>query len=373
LAIYRFIYASLTLIKVSGKKSVTDFVGGEFWYDLRYQTNSAKIPAQGMIYLNGGEAAIRLICDFLISHGVREILIPSYVCPTIADAFDRYGVTYSFYIIQDNFRIDLDNLLKIAPGFKVLYVINYFGYGFTNEEMVVLNQLKAQGMMVIEDDAQGGFNRVSVANVRFNSLRKIVPYDGSLFYSDRDMSQNLKKFVGLPNNRLPVIRQYRQTFARLITDGAENFDVLNPLFDQSERHYYTDLTVLGDSDERTAVERLDWAEIEATRKANHLRLCNQLAEVPEIEVIFSKVSPHGPPLGFPIYIKNGQRDAMLNYLREWHVYPLVHWDILDDSRINKIPKTVAMSTKIITLILDQRFSLEDMDYEASLVRGFFGH
>jgi hypothetical protein len=349
-----------------------DFIGGEFWYDPRYQTNAVNIPVQGMTYLNGGEAAIRLICDYLISHGVREILIPSYLCSTLADAFDRYGLSYTFYSIQDNFRIDLDNLLKMARGSKALYVINYFGYGYTTDEAAVLNQLRAQGMMLIEDDAQAGFNRASAANVRFNSLRKIVPYDGSFFYSDRDMSRNLAKFVRLPNHRLAVIRQYRQTFARLIADGAENFDELNSLFEQSERHYYADLTVLGDPGERAAVERLDWAAIEATRKANHQRLCDQLADVPEIEIIFPKVSPHGPPLGFPIYVKNGQRDALLDYLRERHVYPPVHWDVLDDSRINKIPQTVAMSAKIITLILDQRFSLEDMDYEASIVRAFFG-
>lgn len=351
---------------------MTDFVGGEFWYDPRYQTDSVKIQAREMTYLNGGEAAIRLICDYLISHGVREILIPSYVCSTIVDAFDRYGFTYTFYTIQDNFRIDLANLLKMAPGFKVVYVINYFGYGYTDEEVAVLNQLKVQGVMVIEDDAQGGFNRASIANVRFNSLRKIVPYDGSFFYTDRDMSQNLAKFVGLPNNRLPVIRQFRRTFAHLIADGADDFDVLNPLFDQSEQHYYADLTVLGDPDERAAVERLDWATIEETRKANHQHLYDQLAGIPEIEIIFPKVSPHGPPLGFPIYVKDGRRDAMLNYMRERHVYPPVHWDILDDSRINKIPETVAMSKKIITLILDQRFGLDDMDYEANLVKAFLG-
>jgi dTDP-4-amino-4,6-dideoxygalactose transaminase len=172
---------------------------------------------------------------------------------------------------------------------------------------------------------------------------------------------------------LPVIRQYRQTFARLIDEGAESFDELNPLFDQAEQHYYADLTVLGDSGERAAVERLDWSMIEATRKANHQRLCDQLADVPEIEIIFPEVSPHGPPLGLPIYVKNGQRDVLLNYLRERHVYPIVHWDVLHDSRIIKIPETVDMSAKILTLILDQRFSLEDMDYEASSVKAFFGH
>ena len=352
---------------------MTFFVGGEFWVDPCYQTDSVTIPAVGMTYLNGGEAALRLICDYLSSQGVREILIPSYMCPTVADAFDRYGFAYTFYSIRDNFRIDLDDLLKKLPGFEVLYVINYFGYGFTDEEVAVLNQFKAQGMLVIEDDAQGGFNRASMANVRFNSLRKIVPYDGSLFYSDRDLSRNLAKFAGLPNHRLPVIRQFRQTFARLLADGAEDFDELNPLFDQSERHYYADLAVLGDPDERAAVERLDWTAIEATRKANHQRLCDRLADVPEIEIVFPKVSPYGPPLGFPVYVRNGQRDALLAYLRERQVYPIVHWDILNDPRINKIPETVAMSARIVTLILDQRFSLEDVDYEASVVRAFFGH
>lgn len=351
---------------------MSDFIGGEFWDDPQYRTDSVNVATRGMTFLNGGEAAIRLICDTLISQGVREILIPSYICSTIADAFDRYGVAYTFYLIRDDFRIDLTDLRQKAPGFKVLYVIDYFGYGFTGEETSVLKQLKAQGMLVIEDDAQAGFNRASLANVRFNSLRKIVPYDGSFFYSDRDVSLNLEKFTGLANHRLPVIRQYRRVFADLIASGAESFDGLNPLFEQSEYHYYKDLVVLGDPDERSAAERLDWAAIEAARKANQRRLYDRLADVPEIEIIFPDVSPDGPPLGFPIYVGNGQRDAMLDYLRERNVYPPVHWDVLDDPRINKIPGTVTMSAKIITLLLDQRFSLEDMDYEASVVRAFFG-
>ena len=352
-------------------KSMTFFVGGEFWSDSRLLTSTVTIPPEGMTYLNGGEAAMRLICAYLLSQGVHEILIPAYICSTMADAFDRYGIACTGYLIQDNFRIDLDDLLRKSPRFKVLYVINYFGYGFTGEEKDVFDQLKAQGMLVIEDDAQAGFNRDSVANVRFNSLRKMVPYDGSFFYSHLDLSRNLAKFTSLPNHRLPVIRQFRQTFARLLAEGADDFDELNPLFDQSELHYYADLTVLGDPDERAATERLDWAAIEARRKANHQRLYAQLAGIPEIEIIFPQVSPHGPPLGFPVYVKSGQRDALLNYLRARNVYPVVHWDILNDPRINKIPQTVLISKKILTLILDQRFDLEDMDYEAGVVRAFF--
>ncbi len=351
---------------------MADFVGGEFWYDPRYHSEAVNIPTLGMTYLNGGEAALRLICDYLGEQGIREILIPAYVCSTLVDAFDRYGFAYTFYRIGDDFRIDLDDLRSRAPGFKVLYVIDYFGYGFTDEEVTLLRQLKAQGLLIIEDDAQAAFNRASLANVRFNSLRKFVPFDGSLFYSDRDISQNLAKYVGLPNRRLAVIREYRRSFARLLADGAENFDVLNPLFDQSERYYYADLTVAGDPDERAAVEHLDWAAIETARKANHERLYDQLAGLPEIRIIFPKLSPAGPPLGFPIYVNDGRRDALLSYLRERYVYPTVHWDVLNDTRINRLPQIVAMSANILTLILDQRFSLEDMDYEAGIVRAFFG-
>ena len=351
---------------------MSDFIGGEFWYDPQYRTDAVNVVPQGMTFLNGGEAALRLICDSLISQGIREILLPSYVCSTLADAFDRYGVEYTFYLIREDFRIDLADLRQKAPGFEVLYVIDYFGYGFTDEEVAVFDQFKAQGILVIEDDAQAGFNRASLANIHFNSLRKIVPYDGSFFYSDRDMSQSLEKFTGLANQRLPVIREYRRVFADLIASGAESFDVLNPLFEQAETHYYKDLVVLGDPDERLAAGRLDWAAIEAVRKANQRRLYDRLADVPGIEIIFPNVSPYGPPLGFPIYVRDGRRDALLDYLRERNVYPPVHWDVLNDPRINKIPETVNMSARIITLLLDQRFSLEDMDYQASVVRAFFG-
>ncbi|HTX92535.1 MAG TPA: hypothetical protein VMC09_15085 [Anaerolineales bacterium] len=352
---------------------MTAFVGGEFWFDPRFQTDSVNVRTDGMLFLNGGEAALRLLCDDLTSRGVGEILAPSYMCPTIADAFDRYGLAYTFYRIRPDFRIDLDDLLAKAAAHQVLYLINYFGYGFSAEELSVFEQLKSRGMEVIEDDAQGGFNRATVANIHFNSLRKMVPHDGCFFYSDRDLSGNLTKFAGLPNRRLPVIRRFRQEFARLLEDGAESFEELNPLFEQTEHYYYEDLTVMGDREERNAALRLDWRAIEAKRKANHRRLWEGLAGVPEIEAIFPKTSPHGPPLGFPIYVREGRRDALLAYLRERSVYPPVHWDILNDPRINKIRETAAMSAGILTLVLDQRFDLEDMEYEAGLVRAFWGH
>jgi len=350
---------------------MTSFVGGEFWSDPSYHTDSVTVPTDGMTFLNGGEAAIRLICDFLASQGIHELLLPSYICSTMADAFDRYGFTCTYYLIEENFRIDLEDLLKKASGFKVLYIIDYFGYGFSPEEEKVFQQLRSQGMLIIEDDAQAVFNRTSVADIRFNTLRKFVPYDGSFFYSNLDVSSILAKFAGLPNHRLPVIRQFRQSFARLLAEEAENFDELNPLFDQSEQHYYADLTVLGDPEERLAAVHLDWAAIEAKRKANHCRLVERLSGLAGIELVFLQVSPHSLPLGFPIYVKNGRRDALLHTLREASVYPVVHWDILKDRRINRVPRNVAISGQILTLILDQRFDLEDMDYQASLVRLFF--
>jgi hypothetical protein len=350
---------------------MTSFIGGEFWADPSYRTDTVTVPTKGMTFLNGGEAAIRLVCDFLASQGIHELLLPSYICSTMADAFDRYGFTCTYYLIEENFRIDLQDLLMKAPGFKVLYIINYFGYGFSPVEEKVFHQLRSQGMLIVEDDAQAVFNRASVAQFRFNTLRKFVPYDGSFFYSNVDVSAGLVKFAGLPNHRLPVIRRFRQDFARLLAEGAENFDELNPLFDLSEQHYYADLTVLGDPQERFAAVHLDWAAIESKRKANHRRLVERLFGLAGIELIFPQGSPNSLPLGFPIYVKNGRRDALLHHLREASVYPVVHWDILKDSRLNSLSRNVAISSKILTLILDQRFDLEDMDYQASLVRLFF--
>jgi hypothetical protein len=347
------------------------FIGGEFWDDPSFDTDHVTVPTIGMVFLNGGEAALRVICDHLISKGIHQILLPSYICSTMADAFDRYGIEYTFYLIGDDFRIDLADLLEKASMFRVIYAINYFGYGFSAEELVVFEQLKVRGFLLIEDDAQAGLNRIAVGQIHFNSLRKMVPLDGSFFFSDRDMTASLEKFSGLPNQRLPVIRLFRQTFARLLETGADSFEELNPIFDQSELYYYQDLTVMGDPLEQARAVRLDWATIESVRKANYARLRDLLADLPGIDIIFPKVSPDGPPLGFPVYIRDGKRDTLLRYLRENHVYPVVHWDITGDPRLNHIPQSLRMSRQILTLFIDQRFNLADMEYQAGILRSFF--
>jgi dTDP-4-amino-4,6-dideoxygalactose transaminase len=347
------------------------FIGGEFWEDDRFQVGRVTIPTEGMTFLNGGEAAMRLACEHLASNGISEILVPVYICSTMADAFERCGLRCTFYQVNEKFRIELDDLLKKAPRFKVLYLINYFGCGFSTEELIVFKNLKANGMLLIEDDAQALLNRQPVGDIRFNSLRKFVPHDGSFFYSRLDLSSSLGKFKGLPNRRLPVIRDFRKTFARLLEEGADAFDELNPLFDLSEKYYYEDLTVLGDPLESAAAEHLDWAAIEVKRKQNHQRLLERLADLPGIEIIFPAVSPHSLPLGFPIYVKDGRREALLNHLREENIYPLVHWNFSGDIRLNINARAAAMSKAILTLVLDQRFDLEDMDYQAVQVRLFF--
>ncbi len=72
-----------------------------------------------------------------------------------------------------------------------------------------------------------------------------------------------------------------------------------------------------------------------------------------------------------MYVKDGKRDPLLGYLRENHVYPVVHWDITSDPRLNHIPQSLRMSQQILTLFLDQRFDLADMEYQAGLLRSFF--
>ncbi len=347
------------------------FVGGEFWTDPRFETERVTIPTGGMTFLNGGEAAMRLTCAYLHSIGIHELLVPAYICSTMADAFNRYGMGYTFYRLGRDFRIDLDNLLEKVEHFKALYLVNYFGYGFADKEVEVFRRLKSKGMQLVEDDAQAGFNRASVEDIRFNSLRKMVPHDGSFFYSGVDLSTQLEQFSDLPNRRLPVMREFRRTFASLIAEEAETFEELNPLFEQSEKYYYEDLTVLGNEEERQAAERMDWDAIEAIRKANHVRLIERLAGLAGIEVIFPQVSPDCMPLGFPIYVKDGKRDELLHHLREHAIYPVVHWPMQEDPRLNRDAEVVEMSKDIMTLILDQRFDLGDMDYEAEMVRNFF--
>lgn len=341
------------------------FVGGEFYYDNRWLSDTPGITTEGMIFLNGGRACLTVISDYLLDHGIGKILLPSYLCPSIVHTLERCGIGWDYYQVNQDLSIDLDNLRDKAQNFKAVYFINYFGFLHAPPTIRLLQTLQQNGVIVIEDNAQAGFHDHPTGDFILNSIRKFAPYDGGYLITSRDVKRYIEPYQGIPNRRLPVIRQYREQLSGYLLEDRGSYSQLEALFQRAEQYYDSDVVVPGDPQERYNIERLDWKGIKQVRRENYQYLLSLIASIPEITPVFPTLQPDNMPLGLPVYVSGVSRDAVYETLGNAEIGLSIHWeDIPVDPRTNKNRLAVDMANRMLTLVIDQRTSRRQLDYLA---------
>ena len=237
------------------------FVGGEFYYDNRWLLDKPAISTAGMTFLNGGQACLVVISEYLLDHGIKHILLPTYLCPSIVTTLEQCGLICDYYQINLDFSIDLDDLAKKVLDHQAVYFINYFGFFHPETVQHYLAGLRQQGVIVVEDNAQAGFTNHRTGDFIFNSMRKLAPYDGGYLITSHDVSAFVKKYQGRLNRRLPVIRAYRKQLADYLYKGKGDHAELVQMYKLAEDYYESDRVVEGDPQERQHIEHLDWEGI----------------------------------------------------------------------------------------------------------------
>ncbi len=344
------------------------FVGGEFYYDQCWLSDKPMHTTKKMYFLNGGRACLAIIGDYLIDHGIGKVLLPAYLCPSILDALHRAGLKWGFYQINEDLSINLNDLAQKAANFKAVYFINYFGFLPSPEVQDYLQTLQKRGVVVVEDNAQAGFTDHPIGDFIFNSLRKLVPYDGGYLITDYDITLSLSKYQHLPNMRLPLIREYRRLLRDYLIDGKGSYKKLVDLYSRADRYYETDLVVEGDPVERKHIEGLDWERIRQVRRDNYRYMLKLIAPIPEIKPIFPELQADNMPLGLPVYLNNVSRDKIYEYLGENGIGLFIHWeDLRHDTRTNGHALAVSMANRMLTLTTDQRTNHSQMDYLAEIL------
>lgn len=344
-------------------------VGGEFFYDSKLRVEQPIISTRGMNFLNGGKACLIVISEYLLSHGIDRVLLPAYLCPTIVNTLERCGLGCDYYRVRPDFSIDLEDLVEKAIHHHAVYFINYFGFFHSSETRDFLENLRTRGMLLIEDNAQAGFVEEPIGDFVFNSLRKLCPYDGGYLLTPFDVTIYIEKYRGTPNQRLPVIREYRSRLADYLFHGKGDHEELVRLYQLAEKYNDTDLVVAGDEQEQLEIEHLDWEGIRSARRRNYEYLASLIAEIPVVSPAFSVLPAEVMPMGLPIYVPREVRDRLFDALGEAGIGLTIHWDaILGDSRLNGDAQAVDMASCILTLVIDQRTSHKQMDYMAHNIK-----
>lgn len=339
------------------------FVGGEFFDDPKWLADKLTLSIGQSRFLNGGRASLTVIADFLLNHNIRRILLPTYLCPSILDVFQQCGLAWDFYRINENLSIDIADLLRLAEGFGAMYFINYFGFSHAPQTLATLQNLRAAGTLLVEDNAQVGFAERMTGDFTFNSLRKLGPFDGSYLFTNHDIDPFIRRYAHLPNRRLPIIRVYRHNLREYLLNGKGSHRHLIALHARAERFYAEDTVVVGDAREREIIEQQDWPGMRQRRRENYAYLLERIRDIPEISPIFPALPEDASPLGLPVYVKGMPRDALYDYLGENGIGLFIHWEeIQKDPRLECHPIASAMAALMLTLTCDQRTSREQIDF-----------
>ena len=338
-------------------------VGGEFYEDERWLVDEPVLSTSGMHFLNGGKACLIVIAGYLREHGVDSVLLPSYLCPSIVDTLEQCGIHCFYYQVREDFSIDRDDLItKLTPRMAV-YIINYFGFFHGEETVCFLKDLQRKGVILIEDNAQVGFADQSMGDFVFNSMRKLIPFDGGYLKTELDIAPYIKRYAGIDNRRLPLIRSYRRKLADHVIGIADHYDELVDLYRQAEACYDDDMLVQGDDQERYGIEHQNWPEIRRRRRENYRYLLSLLPEIKGIQPIFPILPDDVMPLGLPVYVNEGSRDALHTALGEAGIGLHIHWhELFSDARLNRNEIVMDMASRILTLVIDQQTTHKHMDY-----------
>lgn len=297
----------------------------------------------------------------------KRVLLPEYICESVIGCYNESEI--EFYKINEDTSVDCENLInKLNRNVGVLLIAHYYGAIQNKEKLAaVIRRAHDLGVVVIEDVTQSIFSKSDYfGDYVVGSIRKWMMIPQGAFLIDNIGNVDISKYeISSDNSRLEAMK-LKEHFLKTGDDVKSEY---RRLFTQCEE--VTDkLTVprLMSEEAEKIMDLIDVAEIIKRRKDNYNYLLLKLSDF-GIEPIV-KLDSDDCPLTLPIRVKNC-RDGFRKYLIENNIFCPVHWP-LDQFMMNSRPMAVYNANTVISLVIDQRYSRQDMDKTIEVIANYKG-
>jgi len=327
-------------------------IGSEFWLEW---TKSKGITQDNCAYLLSGRTALDFIIkDIKTQRRFISVMLPSYCCESMIEPFERNGVEVQFYKVSEE-GIDY----SFSKTCDTVLLLDFFGYEMPENKKIAQIERDA-GNIIIYDSTHKLNGACIPTDYTFYSYRKwfycnfatVQKTDGSFnipmptrlnnYYCDtRDIAAKLKAdfIAGADIDKQEFLRLFS------IAEAVLDYDYVD----------YAGMPV--DVDVETII---------TARRRNAQHLIDKLQDVPGIKLWRPVINSDDTPLFVPILVKDGRRDALKRYLINHSIYCPVHWP--PSSRHGEYKD---LYDEELSLICDQRYSIEDVDREMAVIKDFF--
>lgn len=325
-------------------------IGGEF----ELNAIPAKEPySNGFYCYASGRAALYQILKS-IKLTTFKVWLPDWLCESMIDAVKKAGIVYGFYTLGSNMRMDVKSFVeKNRPvnEHDVILLVNYFGLVDVNQTIAELRGLKVESV-IIEDDVQAVFSFLNddhAADYYFTSLRKsIAAPDGGLVRTKYEMPQV---------NKVNSFTAYKLTGALIkgtADDNTEDNEYLS-CFEKGEELIEENYeSMMSDEATRIFIDT-DFQTVAQKRKENAKYLQAELLKFGIKPIL--PITENKTPLFVPIMVNN--RDEIRKGLRKHGIFCPVHWPLREDMK--HLPMGAIMAEKELSIVIDQRYGIEDMN------------
>ncbi|SDX28617.1 DegT/DnrJ/EryC1/StrS family aminotransferase [Paenibacillus sp. CF384] len=348
-------------------------IGSEFPLDAanlstKEDTFGHRLKAYQSVFYSSGRGALRGVLRQL--QGERALL-PAYICQSVIDAFEEENYTVCLYRIKTDLSIDLEDVRsKLHEDTDILFLMHYFGRLQSENDLVHLRDLcDASSAKIIEDTTHSILTQShSIGDYCVASLRKwfALP-DGGVAYC---VSGRL--------DEAPEASEYSFTNARaagmflkgLYLNGlAEGNEMYRGLFMDAENGIDNDNKVEAISHfSNELLNTFHVGKAAATRIQNKAYLAENIHNR-FVTPVFDKQDSKECSFFYPLFVEN--RDVFRRYLNENSIFCPVHWPI-DDHRLLEFADTRYISEFLISIPIDQRYSLAEMEYICNVINKYSG-
>lgn len=333
-------------------------IGGEFSIAVTDVLNAETrhLHTTDVYTYSSGRAALYQVLKYLQKEkGINRILLPDYLCGSVLVPAKSLDFEYTFYSIDEALELDQEVIAKLYDQTTVVLLINYFGLKDLSMQVACIRELDPNAI-IIEDDVQAYYEfkkPLGDVDFKFTSLRKTfaVP-DGGL----------VKTNFHLPKIETPnTFGQYKAAAGLLksMRDGNFNDQIYLEMFEKGEDLIDSELEC-GMSRIAEKLYGIMDEERVKVRRLNNARYLIDGLEKKGIHPILPLLEDH-VPLFIPIYLEN--RDEVRRRMFQHELFCPVHWP-LEGMPLNR---GADMAKHELSLIIDQRYNVQDMKLIMSLI------
>lgn len=356
-------------------------IGGDFEYE-EYKSSSKNSLYRYLIekfpnvqfFLSGRSALYSLLKNIVDENRkISTIYLPGYLCESIyfpiKKAIEELPIKIVFYKQNELFSSDIEEVYNNS----VIYILDYFG----KTDKIFINKIKSfkekyLNIILIRDITHSLFSVNNEPEIDYYlcSLRKwtFMP-DGAFIASN---SHKLCRPTKIADNNF-IYARIAASLLKKITYNSKIFEdeyylSIFSFCEEKLNEYLEDTRISNYTLE--LLQKIDYKYIINRRRENMEYLLDKIMRFGDFFKIV-EVENNLSPFTIPVLFENKKyRDTFRKKMMELGVFLPIHWPVEFQKnvyeRIYSYNKNI--SDRILSFVIDQRYSKEEMEYEANAIR-----